>query len=59
MQKNTKLLACPFCGSEPYIAQNYGDWYVGCNCPIEPAASDYDKERAIELWNTRKESDNG
>lgn len=55
-----KKLRCPFCGSFPCIKENeamYGTIYtIRCTnegCVVRPSATDVDKDRLIDTWNTR------
>lgn len=55
----TKLLTCPFCGCEAEINKIAdGQYYVECSnfyCWVVPSTDICStKEKAIELWNTRK-----
>lgn len=47
------LAPCPFCGGEAELRNGGpGNWYVHCNgCQCN--TNDVQRERAIELWNTR------
>ena len=52
------LLPCPFCGSEPKIEQIGDEWLIVCTNRGECPASDdglylKDKQRTIDIWNTR------
>lgn len=56
-----KLKDCPFCGKEAYYRKNTthdGEELhsIGCSdpyCPVKPIVQRFDKENAIERWNTR------
>lgn len=61
-----ELLPCPWCGEIPIqgpwkaaISDISPDaWAIECSgalnkCPVNPAVSDFERERAIEAWNTR------
>jgi len=62
-EANSEMKPCPFCGQQPVVKQagktNY--WWVGCEihlglehhgCGV--CHSDYDKSKAIEKWNQRR-----
>ena len=58
-----ELMPCPFCGNQPYIAEEMDPedwWYVACQTPgcILPIAAGYTSiESAIAKWNRRTTPD--
>ena len=58
-----ELMPCPFCGNQPYIAEEMDPedwWYVACQTPgcILPIAAGYASiESAIAKWNRRTTPD--
>lgn len=60
-----ELKPCPFCGGVPTVKQAGATryWWVGCEIHLEPESkgcgishSSYNKQDAIEKWNTRHNS---
>ena len=56
-----QLKACPFCGGEAKLYDDYGRYRVACNgviCRMDCATNEsYSKDEIIAAWNTRAESD--
>lgn len=54
----SELLPCPFCGSTPYmqtLLQNDSFvYYIICTHCDSAGLRSFDKEKAIERWNTRR-----
>ena len=54
---------CPFCGEIPKITKVGKLYYLRCcniNCTANPMSTPfYDKQEAIEAWNTRTPEDCG
>jgi len=59
----SEIKNCPFCGQVwdklGYNGQPARSWYVGCPCgargPVVEGDAQYAANKAIELWNERKE----
>ncbi len=51
-----KLLPCPFCGTVPTLECETGTYWINCRdleCPARMRFRSTDRERLVELWNTR------
>lgn len=62
-QSESRFLPCPFCGSLPVIRfqpHDIDDWCVqceGCGAESCPEGIRYDRQKAIDDWNTRYADD--
>jgi len=61
----TKLRSCPFCGSDNLddtCADRGKDtrefYFVFCDRCEANGPTSYEREKAVEMWNRRRESDN-
>ena len=54
-----EILACPFCGERPAVAQAWNDpdwWLVTCNadeCRVKPEAQERGRSETLLAWNER------
>lgn len=64
MTEAIEMKPCPFCNGKAWLRFNdtadykeHWEWCCGCDfknkCPVEPFATNKDKAKCIEEWNTR------